>query len=101
MSRYHETPITYEGDNVVVVHEGDEMTLFEDEPTMLFYETPGHNQGCLTMVLGDVIFTGDAYIPGIGVNTKVWLSDKEKALQSLEKILKLAEGKMVLSGHKV
>lgn len=69
MSRYHESSMTYEGDNVVVVHEGDEVRLFEDEPSMVFYETPGHNPGCLTMVMGDLIFTGDAYIPGVKVNT--------------------------------
>ena len=65
MSRYHETPVTYEGDNVVVVHEGECLNLFEGEPTMEFFETPGHNPGCLTIVLGDKIFTGDAYIPGV------------------------------------
>lgn len=45
MSRYHEMPISYEGDNVLVVHEGDSMRLFEGEPLMQFYETPGHNPG--------------------------------------------------------
>ncbi len=63
MSRYHEMPIAYEGDNVVVVHEGESMSLYDGEPEMQFYETPGHNPGCLTMVLDDKIFTGDAYIP--------------------------------------
>lgn len=101
MSKYHEMPVSYEGDNVIVVHEGEELTLFEDEPPMRFYETPGHNQSCLTMVLGDVIFTGDAYIPWIGVNTQVRRYDKEIAKKSMERILKLAEGKTVLSGHYV
>ncbi len=101
MSRYHESPMRYEGDNVVVVHEGDEVRLFEDEPSMVFYETPGHNPGCLTMVMGDLIFTGDAYIPGVMVNTQLPHADKVLARQSLERILKLAEGKQILSGHKV
>ena len=101
MSRYHETPFKYEGDNVVVVHEGEGIMLFDDEPTMQFYETPGHNPGCLTMVLGDKIFTGDAYIPGVGANTQVPRSNKEQAKQSMERILKLAEGKRILSGHYV
>lgn len=101
MSRYHETPVTYEGDNVVVVHEGESMSLFDGEPEMQFYETPGHNPGCLTMVMGDMIFTGDAYIPGVGANTQVPRSNKEQAEQSLIRILKLAEGKTILSGHKV
>lgn len=101
MSRYHESPIVYNDDNVVVVHEGDEFSLFENEPALKIYETPGHNPGCLTMVLGDLIFTGDAYIPGVGVNTQPPRADKVLAKQSLERILKLAEGKTIFPGHKV
>lgn len=100
MSRYHETPFTYSGD-CVVVKEGETISLYDDEPMMAFYETPGHNPGCLTMVLGDLIFTGDAYIPGVGANTKLPHANKELAQQSLERILKLAEGKTILSGHYV
>ena len=99
MSKYHGTPINYNRDNVVVVHERESLRLFEDEPEMVFYETPGHNPGCLTMVLGDMIFTGDSYIPGVGANTKLPKADKELAKQSLERIFKLAEGKRILSGH--
>jgi glyoxylase-like metal-dependent hydrolase (beta-lactamase superfamily II) len=101
MSRYHETPITYEGENVVVVQEGESMCLFVGEPEMQFFETPGHNPGCLTMVLDDKIFTGDAYIPGVGANTQLPHSNKEQAQQSKERILNLAEGKVILSGHQV
>lgn len=101
MSRYHETPISYEGDNVIVVHEGESLSLFNDEPLIEFYETPGHNPGCLTMVLGNKIFTGDAFIPGVGANTQVPHSNKGLAQQSMERILKMAEGKKIYSGHYV
>ena len=101
MSRYHETPFKYEGDNVIEVHEGEEMILFDNEPALQFYETPGHNPGCLTMIMGNLIFTGDAYIPGVGANTQVPRSNREQAKQSMERILKLAEGKNILSGHQV
>lgn len=101
MSRYHGTPINYNHDNVVVVKDGNTMILFEGEPSMIFYETPGHNPGCLTMVMGDKIFTGDAYIPEFGVNTRLPRADKEQAKVSLERIIKLAEGKTVLSGHQI
>ena len=101
MSRYHEMPITYEGDNVVVIHEGNSIRLFEGEPEMKFYETPGHNPGCLTMAIDDMIFTGDAYIPEVGANTQLPHANKEQARQSIERILYLAEGKIILSGHKV
>ncbi|MBO6254987.1 MAG: MBL fold metallo-hydrolase [Bacteroidaceae bacterium] len=101
MSRYHEMPIIYEGGNVVVVHEGERLKLFDGEPLLEFYETPGHNPGCLTMVLGDKIFTGDAYISGVGANTQLPHANKEQAQQSLERILKLVEGKEIFSGHHV
>ena len=101
MSRYHETPFTYEGDRVIIVHEGDSVRLFGNGPVLQFYETPGHNPGCLTAVAEDAVFTGDAYIPGVGANTQLPHADKVRAQESLERILKLAEGRTVFSGHKV
>lgn len=99
MSKYHGTPINYSKDNVVVVHEGESLSLFDCEPEMVFYETPGHNPGCLTMVMGDILFTGDSYIPKVGVVTTVPQADKQIAKLFLERILKLAEKRTILSGH--
>jgi glyoxylase-like metal-dependent hydrolase (beta-lactamase superfamily II) len=101
MSRYHEMPIVYEGGNVVLVHEGEEFCLIDNEPVLIIHETPGHNPSCLTMILGNMIFTGDSYIPTIRVNTLLPHADKELAKLSLERILKLAEGKTIFSGHKI
>lgn len=101
MSRYHGIPINFESENVVVVMEGESLSLYNGEPEIMFYETPGHNPGCLTMVLGDIIFTGDAYIPGVGANTRLPLANKELAKKSLERILSLSEGKRILSGHQI
>lgn len=101
LSKYNGTPMSYQCDNVIVVREGDKMELFRGEVPMAFYETPGHNPGCMTMVFKDMIFTGDAYIPGIGVNTHVPKADKELAKQSLERILNYAKGRIVLPGHEI
>lgn len=101
LSKYHESPVAYSGSNVIVLKEGDEMRLFDGEPAIHFYETPGHNPGCLTMVIGDVIFTGDAYIPGVGVNTIPPHSNKEQAKESLERIMLISAGKKILSGHSI
>ncbi len=101
LSRYHGTPFSYKGDNVVVIHEGDSIRLFENEAEMLLWETPGHNRGCMTMTVGDLVFTGDAYIPGIRVNTQLPHSNRSQAIQSVKKIIRLAEGKIILSGHQV
>lgn len=99
MSRYHENPIRYEDDNVIIVRDGEVMTLFEGEPEMRFFETPGHNPGCLTMVLGDCIFTGDAFIPNVKIVTNLPNGDKDLAVQSYERIMNLAVGKRILPGH--
>lgn len=96
-----EKPIKYKGENVVEVREGEEFVLFEGEPPLQIYETPGHNPGCMAMVIGSCIFTGDAYIPGLGVKDFVPYANKEQAKQSMERILKLAEGKTIFAGHKV
>lgn len=55
----------------------------------------------MTMVIGEKIFTGDAYIPEIGANTQLPFANKEQSQQSMERILKLAEEKTILSEHKV
>ena len=101
LSRYHGDRINYNKNNVIVVCEGESITLFKGEPQMELYETPGHNPGCLTMVMVGSIFTGDAYIPGVGVTCQVPQANKEQAKQSLERIIKLAEGKRLLPGHQV
>lgn len=101
LSRYAGMAMRYAGDNVSEVGEGDTLELFEGEPAMTFHLTPGHNPGCLTMVLGDAVFTGDAYIPGIAVNLKLPHSDKEAAARSLERIIALSEGKRIFSGHEI
>ena len=96
-----EMPIKYEGDNVVSVSEGDEFILFDGEPPLQICEVPGHNPGCMAMIVGDYIFTGDAYIPGLGVKDFVPYADKELARQSMERLIKLAEGKTIFAGHKI
>ena len=86
------------GNNVIIAHEGDEKELFKGESLMNFFETPGHTFGCLTMVLGIFIFTGDSYIPTIGANTQLPHANKEQAKVSLERILKLVNGKTIFFG---
>ena len=98
MSRYHEDPINYVTDNVMVCEEGSRIELFEGL-TAKVYETPGHNPSCLTFELGDYLFTGDSYIPGIKVVTNLPGGNKSLAQQSLERIKKLSLGKIVCAGH--
>lgn len=99
-SKYHNDPIVYESENVVTCDEGSEIELFDGVQAKA-YHTPGHHPSCLTYEVGDYLFTGDAYIPGVKVVTTLKGGDKEKAEESVERILRLAEGKTVCAGHEV
>ena len=98
MSLYHETPLTVVGPQVHICEEGDELPLL-DSVTAKVYETPGHHPSCLTFRIDNYMFTGDAYIPGVKVVTNLPKGDKKQAQESLQRILKLAEGKRIRPGH--
>ena len=95
MSLYHDSPVRVDCSNVRVVKEGDKVFGFD------VYETPGHNPSCLCYANDEVIFTGDAYIPGCKVVMNLPHCDKAKAEESARRILKLAEEKSIFSGHEV
>lgn len=95
MSLYHDSPVRVDCLNVRVVKEGDKVFGFD------VYETLGHNPSCLCYANSEMIFTGDAYIHGCKVVTNLPNCDKALAHFSVERILKLAEGKTVFSGHKI
>lgn len=95
MSHCHESPVRVDCSNVQVVKEGDNVFGFD------VYETPGHNPSCLCFANRDLIFTGDAYIPGCKVVMNFPHSNKALAQSSVERILRMAEGKKVFPGHEV
>ena len=99
-SKYHNDPIMYESENIRVCKEGDEIELFEDV-TAKVHETPGHCDSCLTYEVGEYLFTGDAYIPGVKVVTTLKGGDKEQADRSVARILDMADGKVICAGHEV
>ena len=99
-SKYHNDPIVYESENVVTCDEGSVIELFDGVQAKV-YHTPGHSPSCLTYEVGNYLFTGDAYIPGIKVVTTFKGGDKVKAAESVERIHRLAEGKTVCAGHEV
>lgn len=99
-SKYHNDPIVYESENIVVCKEGDEIELFGGV-TAKVHETPGHSDSCLTYEMADYLFTGDAYIPGVKVVTTLKGGDKNLAAKSVERIKSLAEGKIICPGHEI
>lgn len=100
MSKYHADSICFGGDNVIVCEEGDVIDLFDGIQARV-YDTPGHNPSCLTYEVGEYLFTGDAFIPGVKVVTTLPGADKHLAVESLERIAILAEGRVVCPGHEI
>lgn len=97
-SRYHGDPLIIKCENVKVLSERDRIELF-DSITLDVFETPGHNRSCLTFKVGNSIFTGDAYIPGIKVVTTLPNANKMDAEASKERIVAMAQGLDLYPGH--
>lgn len=102
ISRYHsEYPdISIDRpENVRVVSECDALEVLGVEVKV--YETPGHDPSCLTYIIEDKAFTGDAYIPGVKVFTGFRRSNRKQTAESVERILQIAKNCQVLPGHTV
>lgn len=97
-SEYHEAAFVYEGTDIVVLKDKDRVEIYP-EVSLSVYETPGHCPSCLTYVLCNYIFTGDSYIPGVKVVTKLPRGNKVQAQKSVDKIMDLARGRIIYPGH--
>ena len=102
-SRYHtdvDDFVFEHPESVVVVGEGEKIELFEGVFADVYY-TPGHDESCLCYEIGENMFTGDAYIPGVKTVTTFPHSSKKKALESDLRISSLVRGMRVWPGHTV
>lgn len=101
LSRYHESPIVISKPDVIVtVENGCELDLGNDIKAKAVF-TPGHNPSCISWIIGDAIFTGDSYIPGIKTVTNLPAADKQQAAHSESLILSLAQNRIIFPGHKI
>lgn len=101
ISFYHETPFKYAfPDRIVTIADGDRVVLNEDL-SLTAIHTPGHTPGCVTWMTDEALFTGDAYIPGVKVVTKLPFGNRTMAAKSLELIKSLAEDITIYPGHSI
>lgn len=98
LSHYHGHPTVFSGNHLKIIGEGDVIPLMGNIKIKVA-ATPGHEPGSLSFLMDDYIFTGDAYIPGVKVVTKLPGGDKNLAAESVERILRFAEGKTICPGH--
>lgn len=102
-SRYHtdvDDFVFEHPENVMVVGEGEKIELYEGVYADVYY-TPGHDESCLCYEIGEELFTGDAYIPGVKTVTTFPHSNKKKALESDLRISSMARRMTVYPGHTI
>lgn len=100
MSHYHSEYPDIEFDapqNTHVLREGDSLEVLGS--LLKVYETPGHDPSCMTFIIEDNAFTGDAYIPETKVFTSFPHSKRAQAKESVERILQLTAGYHIMPGH--
>lgn len=90
LSKYHgESMIILENAIINEISQSSEIQIFNQKITAI--ETPGHDTGCLSFQIKDMLFTGDSYIPNLPVFTKWKRSEKVKGLSSEEHLKSLKE----------
>lgn len=99
LSKYHESPFTLDTpENIVIVNDNDEIEFTDGIKTKAIF-TPGHNPSCITWIIGDSLFTGDSYIPGIKTVTNLPGADIKLATESEERLIRLGERYQIFPGH--
>ncbi len=98
-SRYINDPFILQSpENITLVEDGQGIDLFDGiqaEPVF----TPGHSPSCVTWVIGDAVFTGDSYIPGVKTVTNFPLSNRAQSAASEMIIKDLISHRDVYPGH--
>lgn len=100
VSYYHEQPFVFAYPECIhLVEDGFKLDLGNDS-TVTAVMTPGHTPGCITWMTDKALFTGDAYIPGVKVVTRLPHGDKKLAAKSVELIKELAgDDRDICPGH--
>lgn len=98
-SKYVRPVVSYQGSNLLTSKEIKDFELYPDI-SIKAIPTPGHSEDSVTYKLDNYLFTGDAYIPGVPVVTKLRGGDRGLAKQSTEIIHSLIDEKTILCpGH--
>ena len=99
LSKYTGHTVTYEGDNLVTIAAKREIEIFPGD-YMSAIPTPGHSPDSISFSIKNYLFTGDAFIPGEAVVTKLRSGNKELAKSSSELLLSIIDDETVLCpGH--
>ena len=70
-----------------------------DNLTLEVMHTPGHTPGCICLKKDDVLFTGDTLFAGGIGRTDFPYACEEKMIESLKKLMSLADNIKIFPGH--
>lgn len=100
LSSYHgEDFILSRTNGVKIVKEGTVILI--GGYSLLVIDTPGHDYSCLSFCVDNNLFTGDSYIPGKKVFTKLQNGNKQLAEYSCQRLLRLGEKYCIRPGHSI
>ena len=97
-SRYHNDPIAVESPLIRELADGERLPMFVDAGIEVI-ATPGHDKSCLTYKIGNRLFTGDSFIPGVKVIATFPKSDKTEAQKWYQKLQQMSVGINTFPGH--
>lgn len=99
LSFYHNQSFVFKGRSVKILND-NEIVKLDCENQIIAIDTSGHNESCLSFILNNYLFTGDAYIPNTKLVTNLPRSNKEMAYKSLERIKGMVKkNTIVCPGH--
>ncbi len=100
-SKYHlgvEDIVCNKPENIELVDDGMTIPILMDGYIQII-ATPGHDESCLTYIVGDYVFSGDSYIPKIQTRATFILSDKAKVSSSELIIINKSIHHILCPGH--
>lgn len=90
LSFYHDSPFVFNyPKNICIVNDSDEIIIEGKKAKAVF--SPGHNPSCISWIIENNLFTGDAYISGLKTITNLPKGNKRQAEESKSLILSLSE----------
>ncbi len=100
-SCYLEMPYVIEDKQVDLISEDFVIDMHLKGTKVRVFNTPGHNNDCVSYSVNDYLFTGDSLIPGNKVHIKSKYSSKALAEETIIMILKtFSPNTIICPGHK-
>ena len=101
-SKYTPEPYVVESNLINELSDNETILIFEDTEVEALM-TDGHSPDSMSYIVGEWIFTGDAYIPTCNVITRLPGGNKEKAARSVERIIQMVDDEklIIMPGHHI